>query len=31
LSADHDFIQSPQIVLITGCFKTKNGKRRRTY
>jgi len=27
LSADHDFIESPLLVLITGCFKTSTGKK----
>ncbi len=31
LSADSDLIQSPLIVLITGCFKTASGKRSKTY
>ena len=31
LSIDHDFIRSPLLVLITGCFKTKSGKRVRSY
>jgi len=31
LSAEHDFIQSPLLVLITGCFKTASGKRVKTY
>ncbi len=31
LSADHDLIQSPLVILITGCFKTKSGRRRKTY
>jgi hypothetical protein len=30
LSAKHDFIKSPLITLITGCWKTKSGKRTRT-
>lgn len=31
LSADHDFIDAPLMVLITGCFKTASGMRRKTY
>lgn len=31
LSADHHLIESPLMVLITGCFKTESGKRSRTY
>lgn len=31
LSADHAFIESPLLVLITGCFKTATGKRSRSY
>jgi len=31
LSADHHFILSPLVILITGCWKTKTGKRSRTY
>ena len=31
LSADHDLILSPLVVLITGCFKTRSGRRRKTY
>lgn len=31
LSADHDYIESPLMVLITGCFKTASGKRSGTY
>jgi hypothetical protein len=31
LAADSDFIQSPFVVLITGCFKTATGKRGKTY
>jgi hypothetical protein len=31
LSADHDLIRSPLMVMITGCFKTASGKRSRTY
>jgi len=31
LSADHDFVQSPLMTLITGCFKTSTGKRGKTY
>lgn len=31
LSADHDLIKSPLMVLITGCFKTKSGKRGKTF
>lgn len=31
LSADDDFIRSPLLILITGCFKTDSGKRIRSY
>ena len=31
LSAQHDFIKSPLMILITGCWKTKSGKRKKTY
>lgn len=31
LSADHDFIKSPLVILITGVFKTVSGKRKKTY
>lgn len=31
LSADHDFIRSPLMILITGCFKTKSGRRGKAY
>ena len=31
LSADQDFIQSPLMVLITGCFKTASGRRSKSY
>jgi hypothetical protein len=31
LSAEHDFITSPLLILITGVWKTKTGKRRKTY
>ncbi len=31
LSALHDFIKSPVMILITGCWKTKSGKRIRRY
>jgi hypothetical protein len=30
LCADHDFIRSPLLILITGCFKTESGKRTRS-
>jgi len=30
LCADHDFIRSPLLILITGCFKTESGKRIRS-
>ena len=31
LSADHDLIKSPLLILISGCFKTRSGRRGRTY
>jgi hypothetical protein len=31
LSAEHDFIAAPLLTLITGCWKTKSGKRKKTY
>lgn len=31
LSAEHDFIKSPLMTLISGCFKTKSGKRSRRF
>lgn len=31
LSAQHDLITSPLMILITGCWKTKTGKRRNRY
>ena len=31
LSAEHDLIRSPLMILITGCWKTKTGKRRSRY
>lgn len=31
LSADHEFIRSPLLILITGCFKTATGRRKKTY
>ena len=31
LSAEHDFIKSPLMTLISGCWKTKSGKRGRRY
>lgn len=31
LSADHDFIRAPLVVLVTGCFRTKTGKRKKTF
>ena len=31
LSAEHDFIESPLMILITGCWKTKSGKRKKTF
>jgi hypothetical protein len=30
-SAEHDFVTCPLMILITGCWKTKSGKRRKTY
>jgi hypothetical protein len=31
LSAEHDFIKSPLMILITGCWKTSSGRRIRTF
>jgi len=31
LSADHDFIATPLLILVTGCFKTTSGCRGRAY
>ncbi len=31
ISAEHDMISSPLLILITGCWKTKSGKRSKTY
>ena len=31
LSAEHDLLASPLMILITGCWKTKSGKRSRRY
>lgn len=31
LSTEHDFVSSPLLKLITGCWKTKTGKRSRGY
>jgi len=31
LSAEHDLLSSPLLILITGCWKTKSGRRRRRY
>lgn len=31
LSAEHDLIKSPLLVLITGCWKTKTGRRSNRY
>jgi hypothetical protein len=31
LSAEHDLINAPLLVLVTGCWKTKSGRRRRRY
>ena len=31
LLADHEFTESPTMLLITGCFKTKSGKRKSRY
>ena len=31
LSAKHDYIKSPLMILITGCWKTKSGKRTKTF
>ena len=31
LSAEHDLLNSPLLILITGCWKTKSGRRRRRY
>jgi hypothetical protein len=30
LSAEHDLLMSPLLILITGCFKTRSGKRTKT-
>ncbi len=30
-SAEHDFVTAPLMILITGCWKTKTGKRKKTY
>jgi hypothetical protein len=31
ISAEHDMIRSPLVVLVTGCFKTTSGRRGKTY
>ena len=31
LSAEHDLFTSPLLILVTGCWKTKSGRRRRRY
>lgn len=31
LSADHDFLESPLLILISGCFKNRSGKRRTSF
>lgn len=31
LSAEHDLISSPLLILITGCWKNRSGRRRRRY
>jgi len=31
LSAEHDLIKSPLMILITGCWKTKTSRRRNRY
>lgn len=31
LSAEHDLVRSPLMVLITGCFKTRSGKRKKAF
>jgi hypothetical protein len=31
LSAEHDLVTSPLLILITGCWKNKSGRRRRRY
>lgn len=31
LSAEHDFFTSPLMILVTGCWKTKSGKRNRRF
>jgi hypothetical protein len=30
-SAEHDLFASPLLILVTGCWKTKTGKRKRSY
>ena len=31
LSADHDLIESPLLFLLSGCFKTRSGKRKKSF
>lgn len=31
LSAEHDLVTSPLLILITGCWKNRSGRRRRRY
>lgn len=31
LSADHDLVEDPLLVLISGCYKNRTGKRKRTF
>lgn len=31
LSAEHDLLESPLMILVTGCWKTKSGKRKKRY
>jgi hypothetical protein len=31
ISADHDMIQSPLLILVSGCFKTRSGRRGKTF
>jgi Domain of unknown function (DUF4258) len=31
LSADHDLIEAPLLILVSGCFKTRSGKRKNSF
>jgi hypothetical protein len=31
LCAVHDLVESPRLILLSGCFKTKSGKRKKTF